>query len=207
MYVNNIKERPHASRVYPYIMSKLCDYFSFEQSRFSMNRSKEGTARIAMLKELGIPNIFTMEASFCGADMGALKDTHFTTDALQMAGKKCLEALIVYSKIEVKHDGDKKGRANKEDKTDQKKKVSYMDFNAEDMVKELTQNKQLIKMTMGEEGNSSGSDSEPSADNMDEDELAKITPIKMIKKAELKKKEDKKPPMPKKLEKPLVKKP
>ena len=35
-----------------------------------------------MLKELGIPNIFTMEASFCGADMGALKDTHFTTDAL-----------------------------------------------------------------------------------------------------------------------------
>ena len=82
-----------------------------------------------------------------------------------------------------------------------------MDFNAEDMVKELTQNKQLIKMTMGEEGNSSGSDSEPSADNMDEDELAKITPIKLIKKAELKKKEDKKPPMPKKLEKPIIKKP
>ena len=82
-----------------------------------------------------------------------------------------------------------------------------MDFNAEDMVKELTQNKQLIKMTMGEEGNSSGSDSEPSADNMDEDELAKITPIKMIKKAEMKKKEDKKPPIPKKLEKPLLKKP
>ena len=82
-----------------------------------------------------------------------------------------------------------------------------MDFNAEDITKELTQNKKLIKMTMGEEGNSSGSDSEPSADNMDEDELAKITPIKMIKKAELKKKEDKKPPMPKKLEKPFPKKP
>ena len=60
---------------------------------------------------------------------------------------------------------------------------------------------------MGEEGNSSGSDSEPSADNMDEDELAKITPIKIIKKAELKKKEDKKPPLQKKLEKPLPKKP
>jgi len=68
MYGNNIKERPHASRVFPYIMSKLCDYFSFEQSRFSMNRSKEGTARIAMLKEINIPNVFTMEASFCGAD-------------------------------------------------------------------------------------------------------------------------------------------
>lgn len=32
-------------------------------------------------------------------------------------------------------------------------------------------------MTMGEEGGSSGSDSEPSADNLDEEEMAKIVPI------------------------------
>lgn len=70
MYGNNIKEQPHATRVFPYIMSKLCDYFSFEQSRFSMSKSKDGTARIAMFKELNIPNIFTMEASFCGASRG-----------------------------------------------------------------------------------------------------------------------------------------
>ena len=68
MYGNNIKDSPHSSRVFPYILSKLLDYFSFEQSRFSMSRLKEGTARIAMFKELNIPNIFTMEASFCGAD-------------------------------------------------------------------------------------------------------------------------------------------
>jgi cytosolic carboxypeptidase protein 2/3 len=55
-------------------MSKLCDYFSFEQSRFSVSRTKDGTARVAMFKELGIPNIFTMEASFCGADRGKYKD-------------------------------------------------------------------------------------------------------------------------------------
>ena len=39
-----------------------------------MNRSKDGTARIAMYKETNISNIFTMEASFCGADKGAMKD-------------------------------------------------------------------------------------------------------------------------------------
>jgi hypothetical protein len=33
-------------------------------------------------------------------------------------------------------------------------------------------------MTMGEEGNSSGSDSEPSADNLEDDEMAKIIPMK-----------------------------
>jgi cytosolic carboxypeptidase protein 2/3 len=101
MYGNNIKEAPHCSRVFPYILSKLCDYFSFEQSRFSMSRYKEGTARIAMYNELHIPNIFTMEASFCGADKGELKDMHFTTDNLQNMGKKLLQALIVYSGIQV----------------------------------------------------------------------------------------------------------
>lgn len=45
-------------------------------------------------------------------------------------------------------------------------------------------------MTMGDEGGSSGSDSEPSADNLDEDEMAKIFP-KEVKKVP--KKEEKKP--------------
>ncbi|MFN7881248.1 MAG: hypothetical protein ACK5NI_02100 [bacterium] len=90
MYGNNIKDQPHASRVFPYILSKICDYFSFEQSRFSMNRLKEGTARIAMFKELNIANIFTLEASFCGADKGNFKDQHFSTDYLMMAGRRLL---------------------------------------------------------------------------------------------------------------------
>ena len=53
-------------------------------------------------------------------------------------------------------------------------------------------------MTMGEEGNSSGSDSEPSADNLDEEELGKIVPMKIVKKPPPKK-EEKKPVLPKKM--------
>mmetsp|Transcript_4820 Transcript_4820/g.7257 ORF Transcript_4820/g.7257 Transcript_4820/m.7257 type:complete len:212 (-) Transcript_4820:2168-2803(-) len=101
MYGNNLKESPHSTRVFPYILSKLCDYFSFEQSRFSMNKSKDGTARIAMFKELGIPNIFTMEASFCGADKGSLKNQHFTTEYFMNAGRYLLEAMIVFCKIPI----------------------------------------------------------------------------------------------------------
>ena len=48
-------------------------------------------------------------------------------------------------------------------------------------------------MTMGDEGGSSGSDSEPSADNLEEEEMAKIVPIKKeVKKPAAPKKEDKK---------------
>jgi hypothetical protein len=53
-------------------------------------------------------------------------------------------------------------------------------------------------MTMGEEGNSSGSDSEPSADNLEEEELSKIVPIQVKKKESPPKKEEKKLAPPKK---------
>jgi hypothetical protein len=53
----------------------------------------------------------------------------------------------------------------------------YKELNALEIEKELTNNKKLIIMTMGEEGGPSGSDSEPSADNLDEEEMAKIVPI------------------------------
>lgn len=52
MYGNNIKDTPHATRVFPYILSKLCDFFSFDQSRFSMSKFKESTARISMYHEI-----------------------------------------------------------------------------------------------------------------------------------------------------------
>ena len=52
-------------------------------------------------------------------------------------------------------------------------------FNAKDLEKELCQNKSLIKMTSGGESDgSSGSDSEPSADNLEEEEMAQVVPIK-----------------------------
>ena len=59
-------------------------------------------------------------------------------------------------------------------------------------------------MTMGDEGNSSGSDSEPSGDNMDEEDMAKILPIKPVKKPI---KIEKKPAPPIKKEIKLPKKP
>jgi cytosolic carboxypeptidase protein 2/3 len=55
MYGNNIPEDPQATRMFPYVMSKLFDFFSFKHSKFSMAKSKETTARIALFKELKIP--------------------------------------------------------------------------------------------------------------------------------------------------------
>lgn len=97
MYGNKINTDPTSSRVFPFIMSKLVDYFSYKYSWFSYSKSKEATARIALYKELKIPNVFTMEASFCGANMGELDEMHFTCDHFKKAGQALMESLIVYS--------------------------------------------------------------------------------------------------------------
>jgi hypothetical protein len=72
MYGNTMSNDPSATRIFPYILSKIVDYFSFEYSKFSVTKSKETTARISLFRELKIPLIYTMEASFCGADKGEL---------------------------------------------------------------------------------------------------------------------------------------
>lgn len=140
MYGNNLRDRPHATRVFPYIFSKLCDFFSFESSRFSMSKYKDGTGRIAMFREVNIANIFTLEASFCGADKGVYKDQHFTTEYLMLAGRKLLESLIVYCRINVTESiknikSKKKDKKEKEDENQecpQEEKI-YEFINADDL--------------------------------------------------------------------------
>ena len=66
-----------------------------------MSKYKEQTARIAMFREINIANIFTLEASFCGADKGKYADQHFTTEYLMLAGRKLMESLIVFCRINV----------------------------------------------------------------------------------------------------------
>jgi len=79
MYGCNNKQKPEETRIFPYLLSKLSEYFSFGYSRFGNQKSKESTARISLYKELRtVPNIFTMESSFSGCDMGSHEGKHFT---------------------------------------------------------------------------------------------------------------------------------
>ncbi len=82
-----------------------------------------------------------------------------------------MEALIIYFKVTASKP-DKKGDAINDESRKTAIKVS-------DIETELKENQKLIQMTAGfedEEGDE-GSDSEPSGDNLDEDELAEIVPI------------------------------
>lgn len=65
-YGNPIKEDPIQNKIFPMILSKINDTFSYEQCKFKLNKNKYGTARINLFHEISIANIFTIEASFYG---------------------------------------------------------------------------------------------------------------------------------------------
>ncbi|XP_014675827.1 PREDICTED: cytosolic carboxypeptidase 2-like [Priapulus caudatus] len=92
---NRMKER-----VFPFMLSKRAsNLFSFDSCKFLVQKSKEGTGRVVMWK-LGIPNAFTMEATFCGATIGENVGTHFSTADLEDMGRNFCRTLLEYSKLD-----------------------------------------------------------------------------------------------------------
>nr|XP_019957671.1 PREDICTED: cytosolic carboxypeptidase 2 [Paralichthys olivaceus] len=81
-------------RVFPLMMSKnASNKFSFKSCKFKVQRSKEGTGRIAMWR-LGIRNSYTMEATFGGSTLGDRRGTHFTTRDLKSLGFYFCDTLL-----------------------------------------------------------------------------------------------------------------
>lgn len=100
-----------------------------------------------------------------------------------LAGRKLLEALIVYTKLPVPPLKPSQINATKykEISEEERNQLSkYKSVKIQEIEQELTNNKQLIEMTKGDEDGdeSAGSDSEPSEDNLSEEEMAKIIPVK-----------------------------
>lgn len=62
------KDKPFASREFPYILQRICPFFNFKDCNFQTKKGKEGTARVALYQELGcrIDTIYTHETSFSG---------------------------------------------------------------------------------------------------------------------------------------------
>jgi hypothetical protein len=85
-------------RVFPKMMSlNASDKFSYKYSTFSVRKSKEGTGRVSMWRQMGILNSFTMEATFCGSNLeGHLQGRHFTTRDFEAMGFHFCDTLLDY---------------------------------------------------------------------------------------------------------------
>lgn len=80
-------------KIFPNLLGKNCDIFSFPDTCFAIQKSKESTARVVTWKELNIVNSYTLEASFCGADFGKYVDYHFNAEMLQEVGRQFCQTI------------------------------------------------------------------------------------------------------------------
>ena len=101
MYGCNNPNSPEDTRIFPFIFSKLCPFFSFGYSRFGNQKSKDATARMALFNEIKIPSIYTCEASFCGNDAGPYKGYHFSTENLSQTGRDFCRSLLIYAEAKL----------------------------------------------------------------------------------------------------------
>ncbi|RVE52526.1 hypothetical protein evm_002920 [Chilo suppressalis] len=81
-------------QVFPLMLHKnAADKFSFENCKFRIQRSKEGTGRVVVWM-LGVANSYTMEASFGGSELGSRMSTHFSVQDFESLGKTFCETLL-----------------------------------------------------------------------------------------------------------------
>jgi len=132
-----------------------------------------------MYKELKTcPNIFTMESSFAGLDMGKHAGKHLTSEMLESLGYDLCRSILIYCNISCPPDlidlpCFARFKEDKQDIPPGKKNFKEPNFN-EALMNELKSNKQLLNQ--GDGDSSSGSDSQPSEDNLQAEELVKNLP-------------------------------
>lgn len=183
--------------------------FSFPDCRFSIHKSKESTARVALWREYKIPNIFTLEASFYGYDVKEGKTVPYTiTDFMNIGRSLCKSIYVYMTHIKGLHmiselpfqsgaiqQNDGKFAEDKETPEEQNKKVV---LNTKNLIAELKNDAALLKY--GDLSDDSGSDSDPSDDELPNEHLIKILPKSMRAKVMKKIVEEEKAKPTKKLE-------
>lgn len=95
-------------RIFPRLLWRNSDVFSFNDSSFKVYRAKESTARVVVWREFGVANSYTLEASFAGADFGAKAGVHMTVADFLNMGKVLCDSILDYfdpdqTRIELVH--------------------------------------------------------------------------------------------------------
>ena len=174
MYGCDDPDDPESTRTFPYILSKVSDYFSYKSCSFRMQKSKESTLRISIFTETKVPNTYTLESTFSGCDIGPFAGLHLSIEDLKLMGRDVCMAIIINNDLHVPNTPICKN----------------------DLLTEIKNSKEFLE---NNEESSSGSDSDPSEDNLDAKEKAKIMASPLPKRrisSEVKKKNAKKEKVP-----------
>jgi hypothetical protein len=84
-------------RIFPRMLSEVCDLFSFAHSSFVVHKSKETCARVVVRRQKNIVCSYTLEGSLCGG-----KGLHYQIADMLKLGRDVCRALYMYASEEQK---------------------------------------------------------------------------------------------------------
>ena len=73
-------------------MSKLHPPFRYDYCCYSVQKDKEGTARITLWNELKIDYVYTLESTFCGSEGGG----NYTKNDFELVGEKLCKGICLF---------------------------------------------------------------------------------------------------------------
>ena len=171
LFYCNYKDNKRACKLFPYICSRLSRIISFQQCTFSMPKYKLSTERISLFNELDDEdndNIVALETSFFGINRsGEYARTYFNSNLLKEIGRDiCLGMLSYYYKCE-NMSIEVNFYSNKENI--KKLDVDMREFESE-IIREVNEDDDEVEL------NDEKSESEPSVDNLDKNQIMKLMP-------------------------------
>ena len=171
LFYCNYKDNKRTCKLFPYICSKLSKIINFQQCTFAMPRYKLTTERIVLFNELAEEdnnNIVALETSFFGINRnGEYSHLYFNTQLLKEIGRDiCLGMLSYYYKYEnVSLDPNLLNNRDIPKKLD----VDMREFEDE-IIREVNEEDEDIEIV------DEKSESEPSVDNLDKNQIMKLMP-------------------------------
>jgi len=174
-------------KLLPFMFQETNKSFSFKDSKFRLEKSKEATSRVVMFKELEIPNSFTLETSLFGPEsLAALENrsqetgelkfpVHFEKQHLEKLGSDFCKILTLYAnsktfKKKLQHLSNvlfpkKKFTETREKSTGCEENSTDEEFGIANAISNIDE-VELSQLIRGNDSDSGGSDSEGS-DNDD----------------------------------------
>ena len=168
LFYCNYKENKKTCKLFPYICSRLSKIISYQQCTFAMPKYKLSTERISLFNELydeDNNNIVALETSLFGINRsGEYARTYYTSNLLKEIGRDvCMGMLSYYYKFE--------NLAIEPSFFNNKENAKKLDVDMreleDEMIREVNEEDDEIEL------NDEKSESEPSVDNLDKNQIMK----------------------------------
>ena len=171
LFYCNYKDNKRTCKLFPYICSKLSKIINFQQCTFAMPKYKQSTERIVLFNELSEEdnnNIVALETSFFGINKnGEYSHLYFNTQLLKEIGRDiCMGMLSYYYKYE--------NSSIEPNFLSDKDILKLLDVDMrefeDEIIREVNEEEDEIEL------NDEKSESEPSVDNLDKNQIMRLMP-------------------------------